>query len=153
MISQDVGRFLERFGPGVVNHFYEFQFYSVLWLILPMTDGAAVVNDQVTKRYITPLIEPTVRAAEGWLATLVLGAVNAGHIWFFAGVFTMFPAALKRLAVVGVGTAYPVAATMVAASTWDTVAEDKWLTYWSCFSLVPRGVEVRGAFGGYPQRR
>ena len=25
--------------------------------------GAAVVNDQVTKRYITPLIEPTVRAA------------------------------------------------------------------------------------------
>ncbi len=81
-----------------------------------------MVNDQVTKRYITPLIEPTVRAAEGWLATLVLGAVNAGHIWFFAGVFTMFPAALKRLAVVGVGTAYPVAATMVAASTGDTVA-------------------------------
>ena len=78
---------------------------------------------------VTPLIEPTVRAAEGWLATLVLGAVNAGHIWFFAGVFTMFPAALKRLAVVGVGTAYPVAATMVAASTGDTVAEDKWLTY------------------------
>ena len=60
----------------------------------------------------------------------------------------MFPAALKRLAVVGVGTAYPVAATMVAASTGDTVAEDKWLTYWSCFSLVPRGVEVRGAFDG-----
>ena len=49
---------------------------------------------------------------------------------------TMFPAALKRLAVVGVGTAYPVAATMVAASTGDTVAEDKWLTYWSCFSIV-----------------
>ena len=37
----------------------------------------------------------------------------------------------KRLAVVGVGTAYPVAATMVAASTGDNVAEDKWLTYWS----------------------
>jgi hypothetical protein len=111
--------------------------------------GAAVVNDQVTKRYITPLIEPTVRAAEGWLATLVLGAVNAGHIWFFAGVFTMFPAALKRLAVVGVGTAYPVAATMVAASTGDNVAEDKWLTYWSCFSLVPsRCLDIRGAFDG-----
>ena len=78
-----------------------------------------------------------VRAADGWLATLVLGAVNASHLWFFAGVFTMFPAALKRLAVVGVGTAYPVAATMVAASTGDSVAEDKWLTYWSCFSLVP----------------
>ena len=31
---------------------------------------------------------------------------------------------------------YPVAATMVAASTGDTIAEDKWLTYWSCFSLV-----------------
>ena len=48
----------------------------------------------------------------------------------------MFPAALKRLAVVGVGTAFPVAATMVAASTGDTIAEDKWLTYWSCFSVV-----------------
>ena len=114
-----------------------------------MTDGAAVVNELVTKKYITPLIEPTVRAAEGWLATLVLGAVNAGHIWFFAGVFTMFPAALKRLAVVGVGTAFPVAATMVAASTGDTVAEDKWLTYWSCFSLVPsRCLDIRGAFDG-----
>ena len=136
VVSQDAGRFLSRFGDGVVNHFYEFQFYSVLWLILPMTDGSAVVNEQVTKKYITPLIQPTVRAAEGWLATLVLGAVNAGHIWFFAGVFTMLPAALKRLAVVGVGTAFPVAATMVAASTGDSAAEDKWLLYWSCFSLV-----------------
>ena len=59
VVSQDAGRFLERFGPGFVNHFYEFQFYSVLWLILPMTDGAAVVNELVTKKYITPLIEPT----------------------------------------------------------------------------------------------
>ncbi len=25
---------------------------------------------------------------------------------------------------------------MVAASTGDTIAEDKWLTYWSCFSVV-----------------
>ena len=149
LISQDAGRFLARFGDGVVNHFYELQFYAVLWLILPMTDGAAVVNELVTKKYITPLIEPTVRAADGWLATLVLGAVNASHLWFFAGVFTMFPAALKRLAVVGVGTAYPVAATMVAASTGDTVAEDKWLTYWSCFSLVPsRCLDIRGAFDG-----
>ena len=61
----------------------------------------------------------------------------------------MFPAALKRLAVVGVGTAFPVAATMVAASTGDTIAEDKWLTYWSCFSLVPsRCLDIRGAFDG-----
>ena len=48
----------------------------------------------------------------------------------------MLPATLKRFAVVVAGTAYPVAATMVAASTGNNAAEDKWLTYWSCFSLV-----------------
>ena len=46
VVSQDAGRFLARFGDGVVNHFYEFQFYSVLWLILPMTDGAALCGNQ-----------------------------------------------------------------------------------------------------------
>ena len=36
---------------NVPNHFYELQFYAVLWLILPMTDGAAVVNELlVTKK-------------------------------------------------------------------------------------------------------
>lgn len=47
------------------------------------------------------------------------------------------PTVIKRFAVMVTGTAYPIIATIVAIATEnDRVADDKWLTYWSCFSIL-----------------
>lgn len=58
----------------------EFQFYTVLWFILPFTDGAAVVYELITKPYIVPVIAPIAKACEGWLTTLALTIINASHM-------------------------------------------------------------------------
>lgn len=141
--THDAGRLMERFGPRGGEHWYEFQFYVVLWLILPFTDGAAVVYERVSRPYVVPVVKPLVEAAEGWLTTLVLGMVNVGHVWFVSFFFMALPTAVKRFAVIACGTAYPVAATIVATATTDNdngdsnlVTHDKWLTYWSCFALL-----------------
>lgn len=113
----------------------------VLWLILPFTDGAAVFYEMVTKPYIVPIVAPIAKAAEGWLTTLALTIVNASHAWFVAFFFMALPTVLKRFAVIATGTAYPVAATIVVIATEnDGIADDKWLTYWSCFSLLYLGM-------------
>ena len=50
----------------------------------------------------------------------------------------VLPSVLKRFAVLAIGTYYPVASSIVAVATKDddSTAIDKWLTYWSCFSLL-----------------
>ncbi|KAL7534005.1 hypothetical protein ACHAXR_008945 [Thalassiosira sp. AJA248-18] len=49
------------------------------------------------------------------------------------------PTAIKRFAVIAAGSAYPVLASIVAVAT-ENDAGDKWLTYWSCFSLLYLGM-------------
>ena len=51
------------------------------------------------------------------------------------------PTVVKRFAVIAAGSAYPVVASIVAVATnRDDIAEDKWLTYWSSFSLLYLGM-------------
>ena len=121
----------------------------VLWLILPFTDGAAIIYEMITKPHIVPFVAPIAKAAEGWLTTLALTIVNASHAWFVVFFFMALPTVLKRFAVIATGTAYPVAATIVAiASDNDGIADDKWLTYWSCFSLLYLGMISAERFVG-----
>ena len=58
----------------------EFQFYMVLWLILPFTDGAAIIYEMITRPYVAPAVAPIARMAEGWLTTLALAVINASHL-------------------------------------------------------------------------
>mmetsp|Transcript_14343 Transcript_14343/g.30558 ORF Transcript_14343/g.30558 Transcript_14343/m.30558 type:complete len:195 (-) Transcript_14343:284-868(-) len=95
----------------------------------------------ITKPYIAPIVSPIAKAAEGLLTTLALTVINASHLWFVAFFFMALPAMLKRFAVIATGSAYPVAATIVTIATEDDDnACDKWLTYWSCFSLLYLGM-------------
>lgn len=147
--SHDMGKMVKRFGPKGGKHWYEFQFYMVLWLILPFTDGAAIIYELITKPYIVPIVAPIAKAAEGWLTTVALTLINASHLWFVVFFFMALPTVLKRFAVIAAGTAYPVAATIVAIATEnDGIADDKWLTYWSCFSLLYLGMISAERFVG-----
>jgi hypothetical protein len=38
---------ITKFLPSAGEHWYEFEFFFNLWLILPMTDGAALIYDKV----------------------------------------------------------------------------------------------------------
>lgn len=101
-----------------------------------MTDGAAVVYDLVTKPYIVPFVMPIKERCEGWLTTIALTLVNASYLWWFAVIFLALPNFIKRLAVIFTGTVFPVIGTVVAVSSSVDVDDMRWLTYWSCFSLL-----------------
>jgi TB2/DP1, HVA22 family len=132
--------------PFVHRHWFAFQFYLFLWLLLPMTDGAMVLYNLITKPYLVPIFKPINKMCEGWLTTLALTLVNASYMWWFSVIFLALPNIIKRLAVMFTGTVFPIIATVMAVATLSTTNQDdigigggdgmKWLTYWSCFSLL-----------------
>jgi TB2/DP1, HVA22 family len=123
--------------PAVHRHWFSFEFYATLWLILPMTDGAAIIYELVTKPYLVPIVKPIKERCEGWLTTVALTLVNASYLWWFSVAFLALPNFIKRVAVIFTGTLFPVIASIVAVSTMADGADDmRWLTYWSCFSLL-----------------
>jgi receptor expression-enhancing protein 5/6 len=146
--TEFVDNIAEKF-PFLGKHWYAFEFYMILWLILPFTDGAAITYELFTKPIIVPRVQPIVKVCEGWLTTLALTIVNAGHLWFVAIIFMTLPIVLKRFAVIVVGTAFPILGTIVAVSTYDNDGEDtQWLTYWACFSMLYLGMTTVEKFVG-----
>ena len=136
--------------PQAGEHWFEFEFFTVLWLMLPFTNGAGVMYEWVTKPYITPLAKRVSVQMEGWVQAL-LTMVNTSYIWFVWYMFVRLPEEQRRFIVVGLGTAYPMVASIVAISKKDEVDEatgsehgvskssflvTNWLTYWACYMLL-----------------
>ena len=67
--------------PESGEHWYEFEFFFVLWLLLPMTDGAAVMCEFVTKPLMGRVAGRVKGKLEGWIQWGLVG-VNAGHLWY-----------------------------------------------------------------------
>jgi len=147
--TQYMDQLSKRF-PLLRNHWFEFEFYMILWLILPWTDGAAAIYDLWTQPVLVPVLRPLKKNFEGRLATIALSAVNMGHLWFVFGVFEALPNVLKRSCVIIMGIAYPILASVVDLGTATGSVEDNesthhWLTYWSCISiffLIMNGMET-----------
>jgi len=122
--------------PFVAEHWYELEFWFMLWLMLPFTDGAGVIYDLFTKPVLAPLCQAFKSKMEGWIG-LVTMAVNSGYLYLIWFTFMTLPEQARRFVVVGVGTVYPLVASTVAITTESDVTDDAfWLTYWSCFSLL-----------------
>lgn len=136
--------------PQAGEHWFEFEFFLVIWLASPFTNGAAVTYDHITRPYITPLAQRINAQMEGWIQAL-LALVNTSYIWLVWYTFVRMPEEQRRFIVVFVGTAYPMAASIVAIS--QKVDADKesgsthgvsdssflvtnWLTYWCCYMLL-----------------
>lgn len=120
----------------VYKYWHTFEVWAVLWLLLPVTDGATLVYKTVAQPYLLPLMRPIKDFTDGWIATLALTAVNASYIWWFCFIFMSLPVAIKRYAVMGVGSIFPVASTIMALASTEDNSEMRWLTYWPCFSLL-----------------
>jgi len=149
--------FLDAFAKRRFPGWFELEFYTILWLILPFTDGAALVYNNITRPYVVPLVQPVAQRCQGWLTTLALALVNASHLWFVGVVFMALPTALKRMAVIVTGTAYPVLDTVLALSMTTNEDDDdsgssnkqRLLTYWVCFSLNYLGMHAVETFVGF----
>lgn len=135
--------------PFVAEHWYELEFYIMLWMLLPFTDGATFIYDKFTEPYLAPICQAAKKTMEGW-AGIVMGAVNAGYLWMIWMTFMTMPEEARRFMTVGVGTIYPLIASIVAVTTESDVSDDTyWLTYWPCFSLLFIAMDYLEEFVGH----
>jgi hypothetical protein len=131
-----VNKKVER-DENVRIHWYEFEFFFFLWLLLPWTDGACLMYDYVTYPLTKTWIAKVEKRMNHWMSNIVSTVVSASHLWILWAVFLFFPPTLKRFVTVGVGVVYPVIASIVAVGTTNTYDDDTfWLTYWSCYGCL-----------------
>jgi len=120
----------------VYKYWHTFEVLVVLWLVLPVTDGATLIYKTLAQPYLLPLVSPIKNAADSWIASIALTTINASYIWWFSFIFMQLPITIKRYAVMGVGSILPVASTIMALASTADNSEMRWLTYWPCFSLL-----------------
>ena len=53
----------------------------ILWLILPFTDGVAIIYEMITKPFVVPVVAPLAKVAVGWFTMLALAVINISHLW------------------------------------------------------------------------
>ena len=149
--------------PQAGEHWFEFEFFTVLWLVLPFTNGARILYELFTRPYLTPLARRVSVQMEGWIQVL-LSLVNTSYIWFVWYMFVRLPEEQRRFVVVFIGTAYPMAASIVAIA--NKREEDKqskspqevsdssflvtnWLTYWASYMLLFVAMDYLENFVGH----
>jgi len=122
--------------PIVSDYWYQFELITLLWMLLPFTDGSALLNSKITVPYIVPLAESLKSKLEGQIAMLLL-VINAGYLTMIWFVFLTLDEEAKRFIVVAAGTVYPLVASIVSMSkNANAYGITFWLTYWSCFSIL-----------------
>jgi len=148
----------------VADHWYELEFFIALWLLLPWTDGCTVIYDHLLVKFVLPILskfQPYLESGSK-VQLLVLTLVNSGYLGLVWSIFVMMPEGIKRFAVIGVGTVYPILSSVMAlAATHDIKTKKKkenkvinqhavtyWLTYWSCFSVLFVSMDYLETFVG-----
>lgn len=136
----------------IYRYWHTFEVLAVLWLVLPLTDGATLIYKTVAQPYLVPAMQPIKNMADSWISMLALTTVNASYLWWFSFIFMSLPVIIKRYAVLGVGSIFPIVSTVMALASTEDNSEMRWLTYWPCFSflyLIMIGMEkFVGSFKG-----
>lgn len=125
--------------PNGGEHWFEFELFFTLWLMFPLTDGASLIYNTITKPFLAPVAKKIKSKMDGWIGILIT-VVNSSYLWFLWFVFMTLPEEARRFLVVVAGTAYPMVASIMAATTSDydglEDADTFWLTYWACFNVL-----------------
>ena len=126
--------------PNGGEHWYEFEFFITLWLLLPFTDGASLIYDVFTEPYVAPTARKLKTKFEGWISFIVT-MVNISYMYLLWFTFMSLPEEARRFMCVAVGTIYPGVASIVAITTKDNTKvahqfdDTYWLTVSKTFSL------------------
>jgi len=145
--------------PHAGEHWFEFEFFVVLWLVFPFTNGSEVLYNTITKPFITPIASKLCTVFSGW-ASIVLTGVNASYCWILWFSFVSLPEESRRFLTIALGTAYPLAASIVAMANPQKKVESKhseysdfaitqWLTYWSCYMVLFVALDYLENFVGH----
>lgn len=136
----------------VYRYWHCFEVLMIVWLVLPLTDGATLIYKTLAQPYLVPAMAPLKNMADSWISMVALTTVNASYIWWFSFIFMSLPVIVKRYAVMGVGSVFPIMSTVMALASTEDNSEMRWLTYWPCFSflyLIMIGIEkFVGSFKG-----
>lgn len=131
------------------QRWYEFEFFFMLWLSLPWTNGAHLLQIYITTPLIEPLLRPIIAKMDGWINKFMLMAVNAAHLWFLWLAFEFLPPQFKRLVWVMIGVVFPLGSSIVSIVTPDARDDTFWLTYWSAFGVLFLIVDLMEDFVGF----
>lgn len=139
---------MRNYWPDAADRWYEFHFFITLWLMLPMTDGATLLFETITKPYIAPFANKVKARAEGWY-TFFLTFINSSYMIFLWYNFVTLPEDARRFLVIALGTVYPIAASVVAmVDRQDEADHTYWLTYWASYSLLFAAMDYLENFVG-----
>lgn len=127
---------MAKTNDAVRERWYEVEFAILLWLLLPYTDGAALVFDKITGPLLTPVIKPLSTKCGSSFNSAVSFVISASHLWVIWVFFVFLKPGLKRIVTVSVGTIYPLMASVVAVTTEVYDDDTFWLTYWSCYGCL-----------------
>eukprot|EP00555_Chaetoceros_dichaeta_P002314 CAMPEP_0198250674 /NCGR_PEP_ID=MMETSP1447-20131203/1762_1 /TAXON_ID=420782 /ORGANISM="Chaetoceros dichaeta, Strain CCMP1751" /LENGTH=357 /DNA_ID=CAMNT_0043935531 /DNA_START=69 /DNA_END=1142 /DNA_ORIENTATION=- len=131
------------------QRWFEFEFFFMLWLSLPWTNGAALLQMYVTTPLIEPTLRPLIAKMDSWISKFMMMAVNATHLWFLWAAFEFLPASWKRMVWIGIGVVFPIGSSMVAIVTPGGLDDTFWLTYWSTFGILFLLVDLLEDFIGF----
>mmetsp|Transcript_9042 Transcript_9042/g.9924 ORF Transcript_9042/g.9924 Transcript_9042/m.9924 type:complete len:341 (+) Transcript_9042:83-1105(+) len=140
---------VDGLGNSVSLTWNVFEFFFYLWLILPQTDGAALIFDAFLGPIIAPLVQPLVTRADGFINKIVNLLTNATHLGFVWIVFVFLPSDLKRAIWIILGTIYPLGSSIISVTTPEPADDTFWLTYWSCFGALFLIVDFLENFLGF----
>lgn len=121
--------------PFLKAHWYEIEFFFMVWLYFPFTDGATLCYDIFTKPVLVPILGPIKAKCDGWVMLITMGIVNVGHFYVMWFCFLMMPEGKRRFVTVATGTVYPLISSLLAVSTPEDTDDVFWLTYWVCYSV------------------
>jgi len=131
------------------QRWFEFEFFVMLWLSLPWTDGASLLQSYITTPLIEPLLRPVIAKMDDWISKFVLMAVNATHLWFLWAAFEFLPSSWKRMVWIVIGVVFPIGSSIVAIVSPDGRDDTFWLTYWACFGILFLVIDFVDDFLGF----
>ncbi|KAL7580638.1 hypothetical protein ACA910_002153 [Epithemia clementina (nom. ined.)] len=149
--------------PQAGEHWYEFEFFFTLWLVFPLTDGSGFMYEYITKPFLTPVAQKLKTQLEGYVG-IILTVVNTSYLWIVWFCFVRLPEEQRRFLVVGLGTVYPIASSIVAISSGDSkngtnTSENQkkktseaarfWLVYWATYSILFIAMDYLENFVGH----